>query len=927
MKKSLSLVPFYPFVLSVLFAVFSLLGVLPLEVCAAAYSQSKHFLKDRAYRKDVHEQFEKRKIEAANRYKTLFSVFENETLSLEQREALEFLYASMPLCDLADYDGEFFLQQVDAAFQARDYFSWGKKIPDEIFRHFVLVYRVNNENLDAARPVFFEELKDRVKNLSMYEAALEVNLWCSEKVSYRGTDARTSAPLALVRTSWGRCGEESTLTTTALRAVGIPARQCYTPRWAHTNDNHAWVEVWIDGKWYFLGACEPDTALNRGWFAGPAKRAMMVHTTVFGRYNGPEAKNRETPLYSIINVLNNYAPVRKVDVQVTDGNDRPVEGATVQFKVYNYAELYPVAANTTDKNGKTSIVSGEGDLMIWASKGDHYGYKKSEPGSGITVVRLDQTSGRTYEERFVMHAPSGKPAADASKQPAEKPVTSLRQRGQKRLRTAARGQQSEAVIPAVIPENKAVTAERIGGAGSLRKAYQTTFISEQNARQLAQQNQLNPDEAWKVLNRSQGNWQEISGFIIREKDNPRLFPFIAALSDKELRDTPADFLSDHLQSRKNPAIKSGTPEELIVPYILSPHIALELIQPWRSYLQEQWSGGSDVIKIIDTIKKSIEVRDGENYCRCPMTPRGVAELKIADRLSRNIFFVAVCRSFGIPARIDTVSSKPQYFENGQWQDAVFEAEKSGKAVSLTVQNAPDNLTKPGYCTHYTLQHYQDGDFQTLDYEDNPLVSAFPYQLELDEGYYRLMAGSRAGDGSVTVSAEYFELKADKPLTLTVRLPAIEEKLQVLGNVDMNTAVNLDGNTHLTLKELSHEKGLMLCFLDAGKEPSRHILQDIPAVKQSLDKWGGGVLFMNPDAKSGAGFDASVFKELPEKTVWGTDNGSKMLQSVTKALKMELGDNFPLTVYLSRNGEILYSSSGYKIGVGEEVLKTIKKEKR
>ena len=35
-------------------------------------------------------------------------------------------------------------------------------------------------------------------------------------------------------------------------------RQGYTPRWAHTDDNHAWVEAWVNGKWYFLGACEPE---------------------------------------------------------------------------------------------------------------------------------------------------------------------------------------------------------------------------------------------------------------------------------------------------------------------------------------------------------------------------------------------------------------------------------------------------------------------------------------------------------------------------------------------------------------------------------------------------------------------------------------------------------------------------------------------
>ncbi|MDR2286116.1 MAG: transglutaminase-like domain-containing protein, partial [Prevotellaceae bacterium] len=166
---------------------------------------------------------------SSTRTEALFSVFDKPGLSREEREALEFLFAYMPLNDLSDYDGDFYLSQVRAAFEARDFFEWGAKIPEEIFRNFVLVYRVNNENLDSARIVFFDELKDRVKNLSMADAALEINHWCHEKVTYRATDGRTSSPLDLVRTAWGRCGEESTFTTTALRAAGIPARQCYTP--------------------------------------------------------------------------------------------------------------------------------------------------------------------------------------------------------------------------------------------------------------------------------------------------------------------------------------------------------------------------------------------------------------------------------------------------------------------------------------------------------------------------------------------------------------------------------------------------------------------------------------------------------------------------------------------------------------------------
>ena len=158
----------------------------------------------------------------------------------------------MALPDSLDYTRDFYVQNVDCTLRARGEMPWGISVPEREFRNFVLPIRVNNENLDSSRAVFYEELKDRVKGLSMHDAALEVNHWCHEKVTYRPSDARTSSPLASVKTSFGRCGEESTFAVAALRAVCIPARQVYTPRWAHTDDNHAWVEVWIDGKWHFL---------------------------------------------------------------------------------------------------------------------------------------------------------------------------------------------------------------------------------------------------------------------------------------------------------------------------------------------------------------------------------------------------------------------------------------------------------------------------------------------------------------------------------------------------------------------------------------------------------------------------------------------------------------------------------------------------
>lgn len=254
----------------------------------------------------------------------------------EARLYVEMLGEAMSLPDKTDYSKDFYFNNYMASLRARDEMPWGRMIPTREFRHFVLPVRVNNENLDTARMAFYRELKDRVKNLTMQEAILEVNHWCHEKVSYRPSDARTSSPLSTVKTAYGRCGEESTFLVAALRSVCIPARQVYTPRWAHTDDNHAWVEAWADGEWHFLGACEPEPVLDLGWFNEGASRAMLMHTKVAGDYSGPEEVLSRTSCYTEINVTGNYAPTSTVTIQVVDKGGKPVENAIVEFKIYNY---------------------------------------------------------------------------------------------------------------------------------------------------------------------------------------------------------------------------------------------------------------------------------------------------------------------------------------------------------------------------------------------------------------------------------------------------------------------------------------------------------------------------------------------------------------------------------------------------------------
>ncbi len=146
------------------------------------------------------------------------------------------------------------------------------------------------------------------------------------------------------------------------------------------------LKPWADGKWYFLGACEPEPVLNLGWFNAPASRGMLMNTRVFGAYDGPEEKLVTGPGYTVINVTSNYAPVRDLVVEVTDQQGKPLKDATVRYGLYNYAEFYPTASLTTGADGRTSLQTGPGDVLVWATDGIVYDYAHATATD--SVIRL-----------------------------------------------------------------------------------------------------------------------------------------------------------------------------------------------------------------------------------------------------------------------------------------------------------------------------------------------------------------------------------------------------------------------------------------------------------------------------------------------------------------------------------------------------------
>lgn len=866
-------------------------------------NNQQHFITDAAYRAEVENDFQAKQAALPNG--DLFAVF-NDQMTPEEREALTFMYAYMPIGDITDYSGDFYLKNIRSSFQARNEMPWGDSIPEDIFHHFVLPVRINNENLDESRMVFFDELKDRVKGLSLYDAVLEVNHWCHEKVIYTPSDGRTSSPLASVKTAYGRCGEESTFTVAALRSVGIPARQVYTPRWAHTDDNHAWVEAWVNGKWYFLGACEPEPVLNLGWFNGPAYRGMLMHTKVFGKYNGPEDVMERTDGYTEINVIDNYAPSAKAVITVTDANGKPVKDALVEFKIYNYAEFNSVARKKTDADGKCSLSAGKGDMLVWTSKDGKFGYSKVSFGKdGEVTIALNKKPGDVETIALDIIPP-----VDGS-------------------------------IPAeVTPEQKEANAKRLLEEDAIRNKYVATFYTEEKAEALAKELGIDPMKTEDFMIGSRGNWMEIEKFLRETPAEKRAqaMALLDVVSAKDLRDTPASVFADHLNN--TPAVQS----EWFNEYIMNPRVANEFLTPYKSFFAAniEPSLAKQAVEnpqaLVDWVKNNVSINDALNAQRIPIMPMGVWKSRIADKGSRNIFFVAVARSLGIPARIEPVARKIQYFKDNAWVDVDFEAAvqttaKQGKVIAS--YQPIKALQDPKYYSHFTIAKVlPNGTLQTLNFERGGNVDMglgdtwsglLKKPLSMDEGNYMLVTGTRMANGSVLAEIEFFNVEADKTTPIQLEMRESKDEIQVIGNFNSeNKFKRADNGEETSLLATTGRGYYIVALLGSRQEPTNHAMRDIAAVKKELEDWGRGIVLLFPDEKGYKNFDPKEFGDLPGTITYGLDIDGAIQKEMATAMKLQNANTLPIFLIADTFNRVVFVSQGYTIGLGEQLMKVIHK---
>jgi len=869
--------------------------LLSLSIVLSSSCTKQHLITNNEYQKVVEKSFYERKQLAVNRDTNLFNIF-NEKLSVKETEALKYLFAFMPLSDLADYSGAYFLANADLSLRSRNEAPWGKDIPEEIFLHYVLPCRVNNENLDSFRIVYYNEISDRVKGKNIREAALEINHWCHEKVNYQPSDIRTSSPMFTILSARGRCGEESTFTVAALRTAGIPARQVYTPRWAHSDDNHAWVEIWDNGSWYYMGACEPEPVLDLGWFTEPARRAMLVHTKSFGAPSGNENIIDEHKNFSDVNNLSKYAATKKIFVKVLNRDGNPANNAKVEFQLYNYAEFYPLAIIPTNQSGICQFETGFGDLLIWAHYENDFVFRKITVSETDTIVlKLNRKAEVSSSIDLDLGVPVKlSPHATPSKE--------------------------------IMDQN----SMQIDGENLIRQKYVDSWMKPSGAKSLAKELNLDSTKIMNIIAKSMGNYNEIRLFLISTPDSLRelALSLLEVLPDKDLRDIKKEILSDHLKNSKHPDLFAGESEnKMFLEYILNPRVANEMIVGWRGYFQDKLpalllkNGINNPLLIVDYLNKNVLIAEDENYYGAPLTPKGVVELKVSDSGSRAIAFVAICRALGIPSRLEPGSNVPQYFFNSNWVDVFFSDQKKPvQKKGFLKLISDDTKPVPEYYIHFTLARFENGRYNTLEYDYNKKISDFREELQLFPGHYMLVTGNRLNDNKILSSISFFDLSENEHKIVRVNpRKEISENL-ILGKIDLKEVIGLFGKKISTVEKTIY-KGVVIIWIDPDKEPTKHIFNDLPVLKSDLDAWGGYFLFLSGSQGNGKVFDLLEFKGLPEKSLYSIDPAMAALINVHFP-GCSPNSPLPFVIVSDKDGNILYSSSGYRIGIGEQILKHV-----
>lgn len=816
----------------------------------------------------------------------------------EQQELqawMTYLGATLPLTDLVSYSFQTWIPYVEHALSLKQKMSWCQDLPEDIFADYILYPRINTEDIEECRQLFYQELLPRIKDLPLEQAALEVNYWCQENATYQSADDRTASAMTVYRSGSGRCGEESTFTVTALRSVGIPARQVYAPWWSHCDDNHAWVEVYLNGKWHFLGACEPEPILDKGWFTNASSRAMLIHTRTF---TGAESQQEIEELYgkeraarchvedgvTYEHITDNYALTKTLQVRVMDPAGQPAKGAMVRFEILNMAEFSSVANMTTDEQGGVKIQLGLGHIHVHA-------IQEGQMAQALVCIEEDcevvLTLGAERQEKEIWHS------FDFIS-PHDYPMH-----------------------PALLTEEQRVERDaRMEKGTQLRSTRIDGFYR--------------PDEACKydedlqeILQLAKGNFENIAAFLAQGAlgDQKYRKALLQSLTKKDYRDVKKEVLDEHLICAAEFA--QDYPEDIFAAYVLCPRVWNETLTQYREKIQQYFDDKTKKEfqqkpeRIMTWLEEHLTSEPQMDYQDLFYTPAESLQSGKTDPISRKILFVAICRSLGMAARLSPVDGNAEYWKKDHFVKAKQTESKEKKAELTFVCEKPEEWI---YRQSFTVGRLQDGIYRRIDLPAVNEKGEFCCQTE--PGEYRLLTVNRLPNGHMYAYAYIFTLKAGEERRIELKKREVDLAETLSNNEIVDFDLQAVKGQKVKASTLLKKPKNILIWIEEGKEPTEHILNEMMQQAEEFRTLDADILFMLRDEEAVQQATlAKALKEIPGiRLVY--DDFHENVNTLGRRMYVD-PDKLPLVLVLNDGLCGVYASSGYNVGLADILIRIIK----
>lgn len=217
--------------------------------------------------------------------------------------------------DLAVVNSGFLIDDIENAFQTRDSVPWGSSIPFDIFKDYVLPYKVHSEAITPNwRVVLYNNYKHLIEGITdPKEAFAKVYNHLKRVTRESNSNFRENMdPLSMDYLKRGSCSQLCVYYVAVLRSLGLPASYEYIESWGNYSQlGHSWV-AYIDSLEIPYTIASNDSVL---------KTMNPIDASTFKEHYNPGNKNfsinRRKTTYKIYRHC--YRIVSNREQEVNDG--------------------------------------------------------------------------------------------------------------------------------------------------------------------------------------------------------------------------------------------------------------------------------------------------------------------------------------------------------------------------------------------------------------------------------------------------------------------------------------------------------------------------------------------------------------------------------------------------------------------------------